>query len=99
MIGRLLRILTSLLLCSLQVGILTASAVAADSGFTRYTDPEQRFSFDYPSTMKAHSAGNDEVKITHPGATLRITVLAEKRRRTATASAELLLDAFKKTLK
>jgi hypothetical protein len=99
MIGRLLRILISLLLGSLQVGILTASALAADSGFTRYTDPERRFSFDYPSTMKVRAAGNDEVKVTHPGATLRITVLVEKRRRTASASAELLLDAFKKTLK
>ena len=99
MIGRLLRILISLLLGSLQVGILTASALAADSGFARYADPEQRFSFDYPATMKVRAAGNDEVKVTHPGATLRITVLVEKRRRTASASAELLLDAFKKTLK
>ncbi len=99
MTRRPLRIATLLLLGSLQVGILTASAVAADSGFTRYTDPERRFSFDYPSTMKVRAAGNDEVKVTHPGATLRITVLVEKRRRTASASAELLLDAFRKTLK
>jgi hypothetical protein len=99
MTRRSLRIVTLLLLCSLQWGILTASAVAPDSGFTRYIDPEQRFSFDYPSTMKVRPVGNDEVKVTHPGATLRITVLVEKRRRTGTASAELLLDAFKKTLK
>lgn len=90
---------TLLLLGSLQVGILNANAVAPESGFTRYMDPEQRFSFDYPSTMKVRASGNDEVKVTHPGATLRITVLVEKRRQTATASAELLLDAFKKTLK
>ncbi len=94
-----LRFATFVLIGSLHIGILTASVFAATGGFTKYIDPEQRFSFDYPSTMKVHTAGNDEVRITHPGATLRITVLIEKRRRTATASAELLLDAFKKTLK
>ncbi|MGO9567697.1 MAG: hypothetical protein ACLP5H_09160 [Desulfomonilaceae bacterium] len=93
------RIVALVLIGSLQAGILTASALAADAGFTRYTDPEQRFSFDYPATMKVRAAGNDEVKVTHPGATLRITVLVEKRRRTAPASAEALLDAFKRTLK
>jgi hypothetical protein len=97
--SRSLKIVNVLVLCLVQLGILTAGALAADTGFTRYTDPAQRFSFDYPSTMKVRAAGNDEVKVTHPGATLRITVLVEKRRQTATASAELLLDAFKKTLK
>ena len=96
---RLLRILVLGLLGTLTVSLLTGSVAATDGGFTRYNDPEQRFTFDYPSTMKVRAAGNDEVKIIHPGATLRITVLVEKRRRTTTASAEVLLDAFKKTLK
>jgi hypothetical protein len=87
------------LLNFLLATILTASAFAVERGFTRYTDPEERFSFDYPVTMKIQAVSNDEVRVTHPGATLRITVLVEKRPRAASASAELLLDAFKKTLK
>ncbi len=79
--------------------ILTTNLLAQTSGFTKYTDREQRFSFEYPSTMRASAAGNDEVRVTHPGATLRIMVLVEMRRRPGKASAELLLDAFKKTLK
>jgi hypothetical protein len=89
----------AVLLGLVQLGILATPLLAEDTGFTSYKDPEQRFSFEYPSTMKVRVAGNDEVRVTHPGATLRIMVLVEKRRRPGTASASLLLDAFKKTLK
>ncbi|MGB6068042.1 MAG: hypothetical protein WBG50_24815 [Desulfomonilaceae bacterium] len=85
------------LLCT--AGTLAAGAFAASGGLTRYNDPEKRFVFDYPSTMKVLAVSNDEVRIVHPGATLRITVLVEKRRRAVAASSDALLTAFKKTLK
>jgi hypothetical protein len=94
-----LKTATLILLGLVQLGPLATSLLADDTGFTRYTDPAQRFSFEYPSTMRVRTAGKDEVRVIHPGATLRIMVLVEKRRRPGKASAELLLEAFKKTLK
>lgn len=75
------------------------SAEAAEPGFNQYTDPGRRFIFDYPSTMQVHASNPDEVKIFHPGATLRISVFIEKRPRSTTANAEDLLAAFNKKLK
>ncbi len=72
---------------------------AAEPGFTQYTDRGRRFIFDYPSTMKVQVSNSDEVKIFHPGATLRITVFVEKRPRSTTAKARDLLAAFNKKLK
>jgi hypothetical protein len=72
---------------------------AAEPGFTQYTDPGRRFMFDYPSTMKVQVSNSDEVKIFHPGATLRITVFVEKRPRATKATARDLLAAFNKKLK
>ncbi len=94
---RSLRILTLVLLCTAEM--LTANVFAVNGSFTRYIDPEKRFAFDYPSTMNALVVSHDEVKIAHPRATLRITVLVEMRRRAVSASAEALVAAFKKTLK
>jgi hypothetical protein len=97
--GTSLKTAAVLLLVVAQSVVLATCVLAQGSGFTRYIDPEQRFSFEYPSTMKVRAAGNDEVRVIHPGATLRIMVLVEKRRRPGNASADPLLDAFKKTLK
>jgi hypothetical protein len=99
MASRSLKTAILLLLGLVQLGTFTTNLLAEDTGFTRYTDPEQRFSFEYPSTMKIRAAGDNEVRVIHPGATLRIMILVEKRRRPGTASADLLLAAFKKTLK
>lgn len=72
---------------------------AAEPGFSQYTDPGRRFMFDYPSTMRVQVSNPDEVKIFHPGATLRITVFVEKRPRATAAKAQDLLAAFNKKLK
>jgi len=72
---------------------------AAPDGYKQYSDPLRRFSFDYPATMNLAPKGADEVKITHPGATLRITVFVEKRPRKAAPDAQGLLEAFKSKLK
>lgn len=79
--------------------LLTLVARAAEPGFTQYTDPGRRYMFDYPATMKVQASNPDEVKIFHPGATLRITVFIETRPRATSAGAEDLLAAFNKKLK
>jgi hypothetical protein len=87
------------LTASLIILALCGSIAAAADGFKQYSDPRLRFFFDYPATMNVTSKGADEVKISHPGATLRITVFVEKRPRRAVPDAKGLLEAFKSKLK
>jgi len=82
----------------LILALCGANAAAAD-GFKQYLDPHGRFFFDYPATMNAESTGADQVKISHPGATLRITVFVEKRPKKAVPDAQGLLEVFKNKLK
>jgi hypothetical protein len=78
--------------------ILGTPACGAE-GFTQYTDPEKRFIFDYPSSMKVDVPNKNEVLISHPGASLRIAVFVENRQTKGPANADLFLEAFKKNLK
>ncbi len=74
------------------------SVRAQEEGFKRYTDPGHRFSFDYPATMQARAVGKDEVRVFHPGATLRIAVVAEKRSSNQKPNVKPLLEAIKQEM-
>jgi hypothetical protein len=84
---------------SVSVFIATDFTTAAEEGYTHYVDPQRRFALDYPATMQSVAPAPDELKISHPGATLRITVFVEKRPDKGTPNATLLLEALKKKLK
>lgn len=88
-------------LIALHVGWISlfpgTDSCAAD-GYTRFKDINGRFTFDYPETMKIDIATPDEVRISHPKASLRITVIVENRPRKANPNVKALLDAFKKNL-
>jgi hypothetical protein len=71
---------------------------AAEAGFALYTDPAKRFTFEYPSSMNVEARNPNEVKISHPGAGLRIMVFVENRPRKTAPSAEAFLAAFRKRL-
>ncbi len=75
------------------------SAWGAGSGLMQYTDPKRRFIFDYPATMKVHASDPNEVRISHPEASLRIAVFVQKRQAKSKPSAESLLATFKSKLK
>lgn len=75
-----------------------ATGLAQDALYKHYTDPEGRFGFDYPSTMKVQTPSNDEVKVYHPGAGFRITVFVEKSPGKSKLTASNLLAASKKQL-
>jgi hypothetical protein len=74
------------------------AAFGAPQGFKQYTDPEGRFLFDYPAAMNIQATNPNEIRISHPQATLRITVFIESRPRKAKPNAEALLAAFKQGL-
>ena len=79
-------------------------ASGAEGQYARYSDPQNRFSFSYPATMKVEKPSPDEVKIYHPGATLRINVFVEKRTqkqadKPSAPQAQPLLEALKVRLK
>lgn len=78
--------------------VVGAAPVLSAGQFTRYSDPLNRFTFDYPSTMKVISKNNDEVRIIHDQATLRISVYLQQRPKKTVPSAESFLEAFKKNL-
>jgi hypothetical protein len=67
-------------------------------GFKHYTDARGRFTFDYPGSMLVQTISQDEVKILHPGASIRVTVFVEERPRRNVPTAQVLLEAFKKKL-
>lgn len=95
---------SSLAAACLLAALLCLSAIpshgdATPSGFKRYVDPLKRFSFDYPATMNVKTAGPNEVKVSHPKATLLITVFIEDRPHRTVPSASVLLEAFKKKLR
>lgn len=69
-----------------------------ERGFARYTDPAGRFSLDYPATMKVETAQPEEVKIYHPGASLRITIFVARRKNQKVRDADLLLAIFRKRM-
>jgi len=91
------RLLPSLIFC-LYSALLASSSIGAEAPFKTYADPAKRFTFEYPSTMKVETPDPDTVKISHPGASLRITVVVEKRQQRRDTKVEPLLAAFKKTL-
>jgi hypothetical protein len=78
--------------------LFPAGAAAQDARYKQYIDPEGRFSFEYPATMKVQSPHNDEVKVYHPGAGFRISVFVEKRPGKSKLTAPNLLAASKKQL-
>lgn len=92
-------IMVALLAGSVLASAIVGLAAAADEGYARYNDPERRFTFDYPATMKVTSQNPDELKISHSGATLRIAVFVEKRTAKGPPNAEVHLEALKKKLK
>jgi hypothetical protein len=87
----------SFLFCSLVLIALCCVAEALE-GFKTFTDPQKRFSFEFPGTMNVEQSSEDEVKIFHPKATLRINVFIEKRRANSHAGAPFLLETLKKRL-
>jgi hypothetical protein len=91
----------ALLIVALGVSVFIATdlTTAAEEGYAHYADPQRRFALDYPATMKVSAPAPDELKISHPGATLRITVFVEKRPDKGPPNALLLLEALKKKLK
>ncbi|MFZ5866107.1 MAG: hypothetical protein ACOYXY_09525 [Thermodesulfobacteriota bacterium] len=98
--GPWVQVLVGLCGCLLSVN----AASGADRQYARYPDPQGRFSFSYPATMKVEKPGPDEVKIYHPGATLRINVFVEKRKqkqadKPSTPQVQPLLEALKVRLK
>jgi len=66
--------------------------------YKKYTDPNGRFSFEYPATMNVQSSNADEVKVIHPGASFRITVFVEQRQGKSKLTAADLLALSKKRL-
>lgn len=90
-----------LILLALGVLVLSSYGQAADRSdpYTTYIDPKGRFSFDYPSTMTVHTRGPNEVTISHPKATLRISVYVDRRPPGKSADVAPLLAAFKLRLK
>jgi hypothetical protein len=66
--------------------------------YKQYVDPEGRFSFEYPATMKLETANNDEVKVYHPAASFRISVFVERRQVKSDLTADILLAVLKKRL-
>ncbi|HMK33515.1 MAG TPA: hypothetical protein VK463_00510 [Desulfomonilaceae bacterium] len=79
-------------------GMGTVPASAAEEGYAHYVDPQWRFSLDYPVTMKVSSPNPDELKISHSGATLRVTIFIEKRPKKEPPNAQVHLEALKKKL-
>jgi len=79
--------------------LAAGNALAIEEGFKQYKDPRQRFTFDYPATMQVVAANPDEVKISHPKATLRVTVFVEERPKKAVPTGPALVETIKKNLK
>jgi len=75
---------------------LFADPSFGQSAFKEYTDPGRRFSFEYPATMTVQTSNPDEVKIFHPGATLRITVFIQDRPKKSAPKAEAVTELFEK---
>jgi hypothetical protein len=96
--------LTAVFLCVLLVGAAwsrpqTPTPAAKESLYTQYTDPQRRFVFDYPATMKVRSSSADEVQIYHPGASFRISVFLETRKSKTPWTSEDLLGVLIAELK
>jgi hypothetical protein len=79
--------------------IWTNHEVLAQEGFRQYSDAQGRFVLSYPATMQVEASNPDQVRISHSKATLRITLVIEKRPRKAVPDVNALFDAFKKKLK
>lgn len=81
---------------SLCLSFLFAGNSFGEDAFKHYIDPERRFVFDYPPTMTVKSLGQDEVKIFHPNATLRIGIFVQDRPKKSVPKAEAVADLFAK---
>jgi hypothetical protein len=80
----------------LALSVVISGTVSGQDGFTKYADPAGRFTFDYPTTMTLKTAGENEVKIFHPAATLRISVFIQDRQKKGPVTAETVADLFRK---
>lgn len=89
---------TGLILAVVFLVASSGQALAVPEGFKQYADPQGRFAFEYPATMRVQVVSQNEVKVLHPGATLRITVFVEERPHRSVPEAKVLLEAFKKKL-
>lgn len=90
---------TVLIQLCLWILIGTNHDVLAQEGFKQHVDAHGRFALSYPATMQVEASNPDQVRIFHPKATLRITLVIEKRPRKAVPDVNALFDAFKKKLK
>jgi hypothetical protein len=99
--GRLPKPLVLFCLLALCTSLFLAAghALALEEGYKQYKDPRQRFTFDYPGTMQVTTTSPDEVKISHPKATLRIRLVVEERPKKPVPTAPALLETMKKNLK
>lgn len=73
-----------------------SGTASGQDGFSKYVDPAGRFTFDYPTSMTLKTVGENEVKIFHPGATLRISVFIQERQKKSPVTAETIADLFRK---
>lgn len=77
---------------------LIASSPTTQQGYKKYIDPAGRFSFDYPAAMRCDPVTADEVKFSHPSASLRIAILVEPRQSRKPLDSDALRESFKKNL-
>jgi len=82
----------------LELEFAHTSLHAAQQGYEKYVDPARRFSFDYPASMSCNRVTDDEVKFSHPSASLRIAILVEPRQNRKPIDSKALLESFKKNL-
>jgi len=71
---------------------------AQETGYKKYVDPRGRFSFDYPASMRRDQTAADEVKFSHPSASLRIAVFVESRQDKKPVDSQGLMESVKKNL-
>ncbi len=85
--------LTSVIWCLTGAGILSF----ADDGFKTFVDSRGRFSIEYPSTMTVDSRSPDELKFSHPSASLRISLDVIKRPGKSSLNTKTFIETMKKT--
>ncbi len=77
----------------------TTNAYGAQEGaYKKYVDPNGRFSFDYPASMRCTQRTADDVSFSHPSASLRIAVLVEARNKEKSPDPQALVESNKKSL-
>jgi len=79
-------------------GLAYGDARAVDEGYKKFVDPAGRYSIEYPATMHPEMAGTDEVKFSHPQASLRMKIVLEPRTQKGKIDEQSLLNSLKKHL-